>query len=598
MPNDEVRIMADSETNFVYSPLPWSVSTIESKRDPHNEGLLHVRVVHPNDHESLDGDGGRAREQTRLGRKQATYIYEEMRDAITREKPTGLKGFLFRRSCPERLANLCVEKRCFRRELALAMDKAIEVHPEVCYPASVDKELGAMFTKLASDNLDRLGSNLGKDVLAGCSRPFPSHEMLRSDHDLRVFAASRSTSALDPASMITFAVSYRHKTPKQGLICNLDVPDLVDLINQAAVLSSMMGFSYFRLWTDQILSSRKPDGHLKWVSSGIFPYAIFPVLYYGAEDGLEDSTRLWLSIEHIAASACAGLIPVARQGKSYPILPDWTGTIIEDTSRRMRVFLGLTLNIFASMRKISAVIMLGLSRAKALSWPADRQDLLDWADLVTGGASYRDLEHTFSCEDCLLAAGYTAGHRMSALLSSCQVVDVSNVDCSTNCASPRLSVPSLFLARDGRCWDGFREWVPEAALWGSQREKDIDMRAILRDNTNVCLWCGIGERGVAICNFTWKLPNQQVAACFMAVGLDSLRPDQPYYGHVLWTKRFWSVKPLRTLQIMKNARSRSATAMERAECANILSASTSLHPDDFINARHVVGLVYRRIRWV
>jgi hypothetical protein len=560
-----------TDLEVVYAPLPWSVTTIESKHDARRDGLLYVKVIHPNDHESPDGDGGKAKEQMRLERKQSTYIYKEMHDAITREKPTGFKGYLFRRNCPKRLARLCVEKRCFRREHALEIEVASEEPAKIFCPTDVDGELGAMFTDLSSRNLERLGPNLSEDILAGCSCPFPSQAVFTPDRDLRVTAASRKMQSMDQTSTITFAVSYRHKTAKNGLICNLEVPDLLDLMNEAAVLSKMMGFSAFRLWTDQILSSRKPDGHLKWVSSGVFPYSIFPVLYYGAEDGLEDSGRLWLSIEHIAASTGAGLIPIGRRGASYPILSDWTGTYVRDTSRRFRVYSGLTLNIFACMRKISAVIMLGLTRTKALSWPADRQDLLDWADVVTAGATYRDLEHTLSCEDCLKAVGYTAGHRMSALLSSCQVVAVDSAEYSTNSNSQRLSVPSLSLAMDGRCWDGFREWVPEAALWGCQQERDVEMRAMLKENTKVRLWRGLAARGVAICYFTWELPRGHVGACFMAVGLDSLRPGKPHHGHVIWTKRFWSVQPLRILQLLENASSNNTAAKEKAECADLIS---------------------------
>jgi hypothetical protein len=151
-----------------------------------------------------------------LERKQSTYIYKEMGDAITREKPTGLKGYLFRGNCPKRLARLCFEKRCFRREHALEIEVASEERAKFFCPTGVDGELGAMFTDLSSRNLERFGPNLSEGILAGCSCPFSSQAVVAPDLDLRVTVASKKMQSMDQTSTITFAVSYRRKTAKMS----------------------------------------------------------------------------------------------------------------------------------------------------------------------------------------------------------------------------------------------------------------------------------------------------------------------------------------------------------------------------------------------
>lgn len=579
------------------APHTWPVSTYSLVQTARAAAAIHID--HPNAM-GTTAENGLPVEQARLSRFRSTYISRELHDAAV-GRSRGLSAALFRRSAgPDFLAR-CTAKTCFRRE-----DLNIDP-PASRTPVAIDNgaEHAVQLSEQTFANAtETYGAPLMADVQLGFSRPFSLQE-LRTSSVLPFVDDSLppedSPSHSDPESVLSLVVSYRHTTAKDGHLLNIPPNEWPAVCATAAAVAEEASRNSVRFWTDQILSRRKPSAALRWVSSGVLPYAIYPVLFVQQRDTdlFADLDRMWISVEHLMASFGHGLIHSGPPREEDEIPHEWPTTYIrlaDNVSPTTWAF-GMGGGLQTSVRKLCAAIMCGLTRNKAMSWASDAQDLLDWASTITSALLFRDIGHTFDCSDCQEPLGYTSGQRLMTLLSSGVAVVPGHPDVLFNGMHPRLDVPAVKFSYCGRGWDGFREWVPESCLWGIAADENKATRAVVADRTRAIVTSRGGSRAIAVLQFCMEASTSgALITAHMLVGLTEMRRDGRV-AQVVWTKRFWPVDPLRMWTAFQAVWDGGQGARELQDFGTLVGASSMIDYTDIIECTKVIVLGMKQARW-
>lgn len=512
----------------------------------------------------------------------------------------------------KRLREQSRQKLCFRRDdpTTFALPQLI-VPDASLYGNDLTFHLGCAAD--ASNYAKQLyGSSIASDIDLGFSRAFQIDEDALAD--LPYVADAVREPQLPPGGQqpLSLVISYRHTVPKGGRILNIHPEHWGHVLGTIKVVCQQAGRSCVRLWTDQILSSRKPAGPLRWVSCGILPYTIYPVLFVWREPTSqqsnhillrEDLRRMWISIEHLAASLGQGIIHCGDALTEDQLPLEWPTTYFSVGSQSYPSLatwmVGKGMLIHSVVRKVCGAIMCGLVRNKQLSWVDDAQDIIDWACAIVSTTTDKDLGHSYECEDCKWPTGYTSGHRLGALLSSSLVVDFA--ECSQGISSksyPRLDIPALELSINGKGWDGFREWIPESALWGYEFDQIQHTCKKVTRLTNGLVTSPGGVRAIAILQFKMaaKDADNIYNVANMLVGLETL-PNSRHVGKVEWTKRFWPVNPLRMCLCFTRLLHDNGDTQGLLELAAIIGASSGLDYKDIAHAREVETITMDRVKW-
>lgn len=472
----------------------WSFSTCQML-SPVSPEVMNVDIQHPNWLGTSEKTSGR-HENDRLLRLCSRYIF---RDLATREQKSR-RVRIFQKNAPATLLKECQEKTCFERDEILTgpnpgleeeIQKALKepVH-KVTMSSMVERSYRQLNQAFSSETSDAI---VVRDIFLGFSRNFSISELhfTLPTVDNAVSDSSSSTDVqVNDANVLRIVISYRDTTAKNGYILNIETTFWPSVLATIAHLCSTTGHSHFALWTDQILSRRKPSAAMRWVSSGVLPYMMFPVVYVmrSVKQLKLDLKRMWISVEHLAAALCHGIIHCGPPLESEQLPFEWS--IVSDTDQssddgtQLTWMFGMGCQLKAAVTKLASVIMCGMVRNKAMSWMSDAQDLIDWACSVSSTSLRSGFLHTFTCEECMYPRGYNHTHRYAAIINSCarivthlpvdskgRDVDVDNL--LVNSAHPRFDVPALIFNYLGRKWDGTREWVAESCLWGSGEDDTL-----------------------------------------------------------------------------------------------------------------------------
>lgn len=629
----------------------WPVSTYELSAGGVAGAEAEIYIAHPNHLGESDATGA-VSEQARLRRFRASYITEAMHDAATRRGPL---RYLFRRATDPLILARCREKSCFRRD---TFSKRNRPRPpptsHAPFPTPVD---GVPYTVArsrvaAADAAANLDSALAADVLRGFSRPYaPTDAALTSLPTVTEAFSPLSAPSSSPTAVcdtcepaddeLLLVISYRHTTAKEGRILNIAPECWPPVLATITCLCADAGVSRFRLWTDQILSSRKPPGELRWVSCGVLPYAMYPVLYVprgatrvagaeGVDDGAcggnggalsveesardpgnlevqvsvaDDLQRMWIAVEHLAAGMGQGILH-AGDALDEDYLPrEWPSryiTIGPETGAVVASWMvGGLLPADRVLRRVAGAIMCGLLRTKGLSWASDAHDIIDWASTIASSDLYLDIAHSFDCADCKRPFGYTGEHRLRSVMSSCISFEpVDGDEDNDNVLHPRLDVPAVCLSFKGSSWDGFREWIPESCLWGFARDESKSDRSFLTRNTQALLFSDGSVRAIAVLQLSFPYRKKGIVSlAHLLVGLTTTSPASRHHGEVNWSKRFWPVQPAAVAEsfrlIVQNPADRNAVE----DLAVIVGASSGLDYNDLSDAADVSVIDMDRVRW-
>lgn len=589
----------------------WTLSTYVlssgSKPSP-----LSIHICHPNEL-GTNLDKGSAAERARLARSRHRYVSHDM--YIAANRPACLPPFapIIRLTMNKQLRERSRQKTCFRRD-----EPDVSVLPPLRAPPppGPGKEVSFYLecAANAANHAEQLyGAAVASDIDLGFSRAFRIDEDAFSELPRVVDAVCEGEVSLEREQALSIVISYRHTVQKSGRILNIRPDDWGPVLDTIKVVCQRAGYSWIRLWTDQILSYRKPAGALRWVSSGILPYMIHPVLFIWRKANAEqrphilvreDLRRMWISIEHLCASLGQGIIHCGDALGEDELPLEWPTTYIsiQSPSRTSPVtwMIGHALPIHLVIRKVCGAIMCGLVRNKQLSWVEDAQDIIDWACSIVSTVSKNDISHSYECEDCKRPSGYTSGHRFSAILSSSVIIDPlgGRIQSTIQENHPRLDVPALKLSLHGRSWDGFREWIPESAIWGNELDQIQSTRKRFLRLTDGLVTSPGGVRAIAILQFRTAdgAGEKGYIAAHMLVGLETSRESR-YVGKVEWTKRFWPVNPLRMyLCYMRLLRDNGDDEALR-ELGDIVGASSGLDYRDIARARDVESVVMDRVHW-
>lgn len=570
-----------------------------------------VRISHPNEL-GTSVDKGAVVEHARFARSTRRYVSRDMHIAANR--PACFPPFapIIRLTMNEQLREQSRQKICFRRDEPTAYE-----FPSLHTPASpaLGEELTFYLecaTNAVSHANQLYGAAVASDIDLGFSRAFHIGEVVLAELPHVVDAVCESQTPLGREQTLSLVISYKHTVPKSGRILNICPGDWGPVLNTIKAVCQKAGCTWIRLWTDQILSSRKPTGALRWVSSGILPYMVYPVLFVWRKPNAdqrphtilrEDLRRMWISIEHLSASLGQGIIHCGDALHEDELPLEWPTTFIsiETPSRTPLVtwMIGHGMPIHLVVRKVCGAIMCGLVRNKQLSWVEDAHDIIDWACAISSAVSNNDISHSYDCEDCKRPAGYTSAHRLSGILSSSIVIDLTGGYQGTLKEShPRLDVPALKLSMHGNSWDGFREWVPESAVWGQEVDQIQSTRKKFLRLTDGLITSPGGVRAIAVLQFKMAAKegvNVYNAAC-MLVGLETSQSSR-YVGKVEWTKRFWPVDPLRMYFCFTRLLHNNSDGEALLELADNVGASSGLDYRDIAYARDVETVMMHRIRW-
>lgn len=609
----------------------WPVSTYHLSTSPRDGPQVHIH--HPN-HLGTTAASGSSSERARLARFRVPYIDQPLHAAATRR---GLRHFLFRRLSSRAFLAQCRAKTCFHRD-ALALAPAA-THRFAPAPASDDARRGGVehfvaCARAAAAETERLyGAAVAADIRLGFSRPFAPG--LPVEMPTVADACSLEDEAMSVAGdtdTLFIVISYKHTTPKQGRILNIDAarwPRVRDSIRRLCVAA---GVERFRVWTDQILSSRKPGGNLRWVSSGVLPYAVYPVLYIAREVGedggggrgvvdgqgagageaaanaavqasvSDDLGRMWIAVEHFAASLGHGVIHVGDALDDDALPSEWPTTYItvaeEDGVAAETWMIGLGVAGHGVVRRVAGAVMCGLARVKHVSWVSDAHDLIDWASTISSSFLFRDLVHSFDCADCKLPLGYNSGHRIMALISSCAPYSPAvGAGTGTEQFLPRLNLPAVSLRINSRSWDGFREWIPESCLWGTEGDERKSTRSLVTANTQALLFSDGSLRAVVVLQF--KMPQEDgesAVLAYLLVGVTNVVGSR-LHGDVNWSKRFWPSDPGRMVRAFDKIVFNAADKKAVKDLALIVGASSGMDYNDICSAPCIQVLDMKCVRW-
>ncbi|CDF40968.1 unnamed protein product [Chondrus crispus] len=559
----------------------WTFSTYTLEN-----GLVHFE--HPNNL-GVTHDNGLPTESARCARFRQPYISKEM-VRIYRRRSRFVTRLTCRQSDPD-ISAVAEGKMCFRRDEFTAEQPVSSPVPTGTgdIPDMVRGSRAAL-----ADATRYFGPELLSDMEKGFSRAFAADEEVPFLPSVE--EAAGTLEGQGDEETLSLVVSYRHATKKQGYILNLDTAAWTPLHADVCALCRRAGCRKFRLWTDQILSFRKPRATLRWVSSGIFPYMVYPVYYVLSPDVHADLARMWISIEHLSACFGQGLIhaggPVA--GQTAP--KEWVQTYVhmEEGCRSLTWMTGLKNEMYQVVRRVCGVIMCGLLRNKALSWPLDGQDIIEWASTITVSAMSPDLEHTFTCEDCERPAGYPSLSRLAGLISSASPIFPQRAEGhSFSDTHPRPNVPALRLEIDGRSWDGFREWVPESCLWGAAEDNRRD--EAVRKGSKGIIVSEDGNRSVGVLQWEYR-QGEGIIVAYLLVGLVR---EEGAKGRekAVWSKRFWPVDPIKMWRAFRQLYANTRDTEALFAMAIIVGASSGLDYTNISDAQEVRTVKLAKVKW-
>lgn len=559
------------------APDPWRFSTYTLRA-----GAVHFD--HPNQL-GVSEQTGLGAETARVTRFRKPYVYPS-RVRVPR---------LLRRRRAQTSAS---EKVCFRRDNRRPprdFISAPRVHGDGDFPDAVRSSRAAL-----SEARRFFGAALLADMDDGFSRVFSVDE-----HVLTLpFVADALDSSPSPggeASLdqtISLVISYRHATAKQGRILNLPPDRWPEIHADVVLLCRRAGCSSFRLWTDQILSSRKPQALLRWVSSGVFPYMVYPVYYVLAPDPHADLRRMWISIEHLAACFGQGLIHAGDMLAEDRLPHEWVPTYVdvEGDGRKLTWVTGMKNEMYLVIRRVCGIIMCGLLRGKALSWPMDGQDIIEWASTITGSLTNPDLAHTFECDDCKRPVGYSSHARHMGLLSSGSRILLNGsgpvaMDSDTH---PRPNVPALILQIDNKSWDGVREWLPESCLWGLEDNR-WNKKAVMKHCKAIAISKGSGDRSIGVLQYEYK-QGAGVIVAYLLVGIVG-QGGVLGHGRVGWSKRFWPVDPVEMWRTFRQLHGDVQNEEALFDLAILVGASAGIDYTDISESSVVRSLKLSKVKW-
>lgn len=569
-----------------------SLVSFYSKQTIHGEFQFHVD--HPNNLGTSIETGEEA-EKARLTRSRAHFISEDMHVAALRKR--GMRLSLFQCMDNTSFLQRCRDKKCFRRDaIDVAPAPPPSRNPEPSDSIRFFVQSSAIAVKIAADIYGKMTM---ADIELGFTCLFAA-----TDHipDLPCVADVSFASPRPPdVSVLSLVVSYRHSTPKNGRILNIEPERWSHLLETIAMLCRTAECSHFRIWTDQMLSSRKPEGSLRWVSSGILPYTMHPVLY--VPDTVSaisaDLQRMWISIEHLVASLGQGIIHAGPPLPRADLPLEWLTLYTELESEGIHAtwMAGLNLPPHSVVRRLCGAIMCGLVRQKQLSWASDAHEIVDWATLISSSLLFRDIGHTFDCADCRTPEGFTSGNRLMCITSSALRFDSASADDDISESHPRLDVPLVRFNLEGRSWDGFREWAPESCLWGADVD---DLRStrqhFLRRTKCIALSDGT-DRAVAVLQYCDEIENSSLLnVAHLLVGLVDCRRNGRV-GKAMWSKRFWAVHPHRMWENFNRLYGDSGDEDALVDMADIIGASSGLDYRNIAEATDIFNVNLRRVKW-
>lgn len=625
-----------------------------------------VHIEHPNGL-GVTQNTGLAAEALRFRRFRCVYISRQMHQ-IAMHDIHGPNAFVFRRIAASDFLTLCRRKRCFRREFLPPRPSAISpaglaTPPQFSMPqrassASVPPAVSFIRRSNAAvrDAADLYGEALMADIHLGFTRLIsvtePLHQLPSLEQMIANPAAapilsqppSSLSSHLD-ADVLSLVVSYRHVTPASGRLLNILPSQWPHVLATIHALCRHVGVTFFRLWTDQMLAVRAPSGTMRWTSAALLPYTLYPVLYVvpdeNAPSPAADLSRMWIAIEHLAASFGHGLIHSGnvlsdrRLPKEWPTAYvsivrtlDSAAPIRKRPSIRRDLFAGSTatdnddtdleyrdrkhvvatwvmssrLDMPQVVRKLVGVLMSGFVRNKSVRFAHDGQAIVEWASVIASSVTYGDIGHTYTCDDCRKSLGFAADVRILTLLGSAlTIVPMSGSVCTDNQTHPKINVPAVRLTINSRSWDGVREWLPECCLWGAEEDERNDTwRSVLSHTKAIVVSNGAGpnSRSLAILQLTLSDSSEgnRLLVAYMLVGVDCYAKSR-YVGTVDWSKRFWPTDPLRMWNLYEALHDNTDDHDSLLSLAFIIATSTGIDYTDIANAQEVTKINLRRVKW-
>ena len=270
-------------------------------------------------------------------------------------------------------------------------------------------------------------------------------------------------SLLTSPSVASFCVSYRHVSGGRSARPSNLPGATMNGAQWQRLRDSLMSFakvynsSKFVLWIDQILHcSSSMDVNANWVTKGVLPYMLLPVLYVGGPDEGADEEhqwRLWVAVERACALTNAG---IHMHGHSQ-----------DECSR-----IGASLSLGQALKWLSGRIIGGTFNGCALSWA---EDYLSFRDLSVQIVKAED--GISAVESFLNSPDKVKGIQISVMDAFIFSSDSQNMSFGgvgheyhgTYLAS-RLTRGT---EKDGS-WHGLREWVQYTWIDGTLKDASND----------------------------------------------------------------------------------------------------------------------------
>lgn len=292
-------------------------------------------------------------------------------------------------------------------------------------------------------------------VLSGLSRVIN----VKNDEDWLLFQTEmgehRSTawfgdnmeSFVNDQTFMAYTLSYRHvhwqiRNPRGA---TMNEAQWERLRAELFHISSWSRVDKFVLWIDQILHcSKSLSEGVNWVTKGLLPYVVLPVLYIGGPDERNDKDsmrRLWPAIERYAALTSGG---IALRG----------------TMRRTAV-IGADIHLAPSLSWIASRIIAGTFNGCELSWTKDYLSFREVSLHILRASE------PIGCVNEFLKLSSDQQDVTYELVSTFQAFEYSRDDINLSSTNHPISFPGTYLAvgrittamTDSGRWHGLREWV-------------------------------------------------------------------------------------------------------------------------------------------